>query len=85
MRTAALHILFQQGAGVVRADIHPEYDPWTVENDICLLTLDTTLQINTAVNVIRPAFTEEKFSGSARVSGWGTLSDGVKYVGAKDA
>merc|ERR1719500_1495734 len=66
----------EQGAGVARAEIHPLYDPWTAENDICLLTLDTTLQITAAVDVVSPAFTGEKFTGSARVSGWGTLEDG---------
>ena len=66
----------EQAAGIARADIHPQYDPWTVENDICLLTLDTALKITNAVDVVRPAFTGETFSGSGRVSGWGTLEDG---------
>jgi len=66
----------EQAAGIARADIHPQYDPWTVKNDICLLTLDTAFKITDAVDVVRPAFTGETFSGSGRVSGWGTLEDG---------
>ena len=66
----------EQGVGIASAAIHPQYDPWTTENDICLLQLDASLQITSAVNVVRPAVSGETFTGVGRVSGWGTLEDG---------
>merc|ERR1712215_338224 len=66
----------QQVAGVSSATIHPGYDPWTVENDICLLQLDNRLEIKYGVDRIKPAVTGEIFTGVGRVSGWGTLSEG---------
>jgi len=66
----------EQAAGIASAVIHPQYDPYTTENDICLLQLDTSMKITSAVDVVRPAVTGEQFTGTARVSGWGTLEDG---------
>jgi len=66
----------EQSVGIASAVIHPEYDPYTVENDICLLQLDKSLQMTSAVGVVRPAVAGETFSGVGRVSGWGTLEDG---------
>jgi len=66
----------EQAVGVASAVIHPQYDPWTTENDICLLQLDASLKMTSAVGVVRPAVSGETFTGEGRVSGWGTLEDG---------
>ena len=51
----------EQYAGVAGAVIHQDYDPLTFENDICLLKLDTTLELNEFVGVIRTASSGEIF------------------------
>merc|ERR1711892_1108770 len=56
----------EQAAGIASAVIHPQYDPYTTENDICLLQLDTSMKITSAVDVVRPAVTGEQFTGTAR-------------------
>ena len=69
---------FEQEAGVARAVMHQEYDPYTFENDICLLSLDANFNLDPElkVGVIRTAASGQTFTGQARVSGWGQMEDG---------
>ena len=66
----------EQEAGVEEMIVHPEFDPVTFENDICLVKLVTRLELNSEVGVIRAAAPGQSFSGSGTVSGWGALEDG---------
>jgi len=65
-----------QTIAVSRKIQHAGYDASTIENDICLLIIDTPLVFNENVQPI--AIPEEGFSatGDAVVSGWGTTSSG---------
>jgi len=66
----------EQSAGVASYQYHELYDPYTMENDICLIQLDTPLRLNSAVNVVKRAGPTDSFSGVGRVSGWGDLYEG---------
>ena len=66
----------EQSAAVGSYWVHELYDPYTRENDICLLQLETPLSLNPAVNVVKRAGPADSFSGLARVSGWGDLYEG---------
>ena len=69
----------EQTAGVGHVVVHEAYDPFTQENDICLIQLDRTLSLGGAVEVIRRAGPEDKdqfISGSGLVTGWGDLYEG---------
>lgn len=56
--------------------IHPEYNPWTIKNDICLLELKSPLEFNEYVKAVTLPTEGQTFKGKATVSGWGTLSSG---------
>ena len=66
----------EQSAGVGGYWYHELYDPYTQENDICLIQLDRPLSLSQAVNVVKRAGPSESFSGVGRVSGWGDLYEG---------
>ena len=62
---------FEQIRHIKSHVIHPGYDPTTLQNDICLLTLDTPLEFNENAKSI-PLDTVGPISGqNCTVSGWG--------------
>ena len=66
----------EQSAGVGSYWYHELYDPYTQENDICLLQLEHPLSLNAEVNVVKRAGPGDSFSEDGRVSGWGDLYEG---------
>ncbi|OCT71189.1 anionic trypsin-2 [Xenopus laevis] len=68
---------FIQSAKIIR---HPQYNSWTIDNDIMLIKLQEPAQLNSVVQTI-PLPTECAPVGSmCLISGWGnTLSSGVNY------
>uniref|UniRef100_A0A803JK60 Peptidase S1 domain-containing protein n=1 Tax=Xenopus tropicalis TaxID=8364 RepID=A0A803JK60_XENTR len=68
---------FIQSAKIIR---HPQYNSWTIDNDIMLIQLQEPAQLNNEVQPI-PLPTECPPVGSiCLISGWGnTLSNGVNY------
>ena len=58
--------------------LHESYDSWTIENDICLLELASSVSFNSHVATIGfPTANEEYPSGTmCTVTGWGTTSEG---------
>ena len=64
----------EQEKQVVSAVMHPDYDWYTFENDICLLRMDSPFVLNLEV-IIRSAAKGQKFSGRGRVSGWGVMAE----------
>jgi len=68
----------EQAVNVLQMIIHPEYDSYTIENDICLVYTSTAFQLNAKVaRVSLPAQDQEWSAGTTvTVSGWGTLSEG---------
>ena len=69
----------EQSAGVGSVVVHESYDPYSQENDICLVQLDRSLDLGEEVGVIRRAGPEDKdkfTDGTGRVSGWGDLYEG---------
>jgi len=58
--------------------LHESYDSWTIENDICLLELDSAVTFNSHVATIGfPDDHEEYASGTVcTVTGWGTTTEG---------
>ena len=68
----------EQARRVASSVMHPDYDSYTFENDICLLRMDRAFELNHEVQVIRSAAQGQEFSGKGRVSGWGMLAeDGI--------
>ena len=65
----------EQERRVASAVMHPDYDWYTFENDICLLRMDSPFVLNQEVAVIRSAATGQEFSGKGRVSGWGMMAE----------
>lgn len=72
------HDEFQGNDKVKKIKMHPDYDSWTITNDICLLHLTKPLEFNDHVNKIAlPVAGKEEEAGSVcTVSGWGTTSEG---------
>jgi len=68
----------QENIQVKRIVMHPSYDSWTVENDICLLELETPATLGSKVGTISlPSQNEEYDAGTeCTVTGWGTTSEG---------
>lgn len=67
----------EQERNVVSIKMHEDFSSRTLENDICLLEMDRDLDLNAAVaGVPMPYSMQEWNSGTATVSGWGTLSSG---------
>merc|ERR1712244_183187 len=64
---------------VKKVMLHEEYDSWTINNDICLLELESNADFgSSAIGAIGlPADGEEYSAGTiCTVSGWGTTSEG---------
>ena len=64
---------------IVKVDniiIHPDFDPETLYNDVCILKLAPSLNLNRIVKRIALPSDEQEFDGTATVSGWGTLREG---------
>merc|ERR1711915_480943 len=59
--------------------LHEDYDSWTIENDICLLELESQADFSSSVigSISLPSSMEEYPAGTdCTVSGWGTTSEG---------
>ena len=57
--------------------IHPDFDYFMLYNDICILKLASSLELNDVVKGITlPSVDQEEFEGTATVSGWGALKEG---------
>ena len=70
-----LELLFDSGLEQVRKIkshiMHPDYDTDTLQNDICLLTLDSPLELNENVNRIFLDVKDPVVDTTCQVSGWG--------------
>merc|ERR1711923_679951 len=68
----------QENIQVSRVVMHESYDDWKVENDICLLQLESSATMGSHVGTISlPSQNEEYESGTmCTVTGWGTTSEG---------
>merc|ERR1712098_63524 len=69
----------QMDIAVTRVKNHPEYDDWTISNDICILELADSADLSSQyIDVIAlPSSGEEYSAGTVcTVSGWGTTSEG---------
>merc|ERR1712228_1082530 len=69
----------QMDIAVTRVNNHPEYDDWTISNDICILELADSADLSSQfIDVISlPSSGEEYSAGTVcTVSGWGTTSEG---------
>merc|ERR1712018_896011 len=68
----------QENIQVSRVVMHESYDDWNVENDICLLQLESSATMGSHVGTISlPSQNEEYESGTmCTVTGWGTTSEG---------
>ncbi len=71
--------------------IHPDYNPFTLQNDICLLFLDSDFVLNDNVNLINLTTQNDSVveDTDCVVSGYGTLTEGglisndLQYVQVK--
>merc|ERR1719309_967238 len=69
----------QKDIAVARVNNHPNYDSWTINNDICILDLEESADFGSSVigSISLPYDGEEYSSGTmCTVSGWGTTSEG---------
>merc|ERR1712001_75657 len=68
----------QENIQVSRVVMHESYDDWNVENDICLLELESSATMGSHVGTISlPSQNEEYAAGTmCTVTGWGTTSEG---------
>merc|ERR1711981_442828 len=69
----------QADIAVSKVMLHEDYDSWTINNDICLLELESSAVFGSAVigAIGLPADGEEYSAGTiCTVSGWGTTSEG---------
>merc|ERR1712002_832514 len=68
----------QENIQVKTVVLHESYDDWNVENDICLLQLESPATMGSHVGTISlPSQNEEYESGTmCTVTGWGTTSEG---------
>ena len=55
--------------------VHPKFDLFKFINDMALLVLEEELEFNEFVGPVELPRRHEEFSGSARVSGWGTITN----------
>ena len=65
----------EQERRVASAVMHPDYDWYTFENDICLLRMDSPFVLNTKVDIIPSASQGQIFTGRGQVSGWGMMAE----------
>ncbi|WP_437314329.1 DUF1986 domain-containing protein [Sorangium sp. So ce385] len=78
---AGLHQISAPGGSVQTRSVqqivmHPDYDSWTIENDIALLRLATPLTYTVRVQPVALRSTDPPALTSARVSGWGNTFPG---------
>merc|ERR1712018_376523 len=69
----------QKDIAVTNVNLHPDYDSWTITNDICILDLEEAADFGSSVidSISLPYDGEEYSSGTmCTVSGWGTTSSG---------
>merc|ERR1719315_145240 len=69
----------QMDIAVSKVMLHEDYDSWTIENDICLLELESQADFSSSVigSISLPSSMEEYPAGTdCTVSGWGTTSEG---------
>jgi len=68
----------QENIQVARVIQHEDYDSWTINNDICLLELESSVTMGSHVAAIPlPSANEEYSEGTmCTVTGWGTTSEG---------
>jgi len=66
----------EQAVALKQIVLHEDYSPYGTINDISLLKLDGFLSFNDYVQPIALPDAGERFTGTAIVSGWGTLSSG---------
>merc|ERR1719516_406932 len=69
----------QMDIAVTRVNNHPEYDDWTISNDICILELADSADLSSQfIDVIElPTAGEEYDAGTmCTVTGWGTTTEG---------
>merc|ERR1712126_180835 len=69
----------QADIAVTRVNNHPEYDDWTISNDICILELGGSADLSSQFigTISLPASMAEYDDGTmCTVSGWGTTSEG---------
>ncbi|XP_033701520.1 kallikrein-14 isoform X2 [Tursiops truncatus] len=64
----------QQVLRVVRQVPHPQYNPWTIANDLMLLQLEQPARLRRAVRPIAVASSCASAGTPCLVSGWGTTS-----------
>ena len=70
----------EQIVAVDKIIIHPDYDIMKLNNDVCILKLASSLELNEYVKGITlPTEHHQEFEGTATVSGWGTLT----YIGGE--
>ena len=69
----------EQSVTVKTQTMHPNYNPTTFANDICILTLNNDLSLNSNVAIVNLDTTVLNIVGTYStgiVSGWGTNSSG---------
>merc|ERR550519_2058959 len=68
----------QENIQVSRVIMHEDYDSWNINNDICLLELESSITMGSHVATIAlPSSNEEYSEGTmCTVTGWGTTSEG---------
>merc|ERR1719500_1476296 len=69
----------QKDIAVAKVNLHPEYDSWTITNDICILDLEEAADFSSSVidSISLPYDGEEYSAGTmCTVSGWGTPGSG---------
>ena len=69
----------QKDIAVAKVNLHPQYDSWTITNDICILDLEEAADFSSSMigPISIPYDGEEYSSGTmCTVSGWGTTSSG---------
>jgi len=69
----------QKDIAVSRVNLHPQYDSWTINNDICILDLEESADLSSSnIGTIGLPYDGEEYSAGTMctVSGWGTTSEG---------
>jgi len=66
--------------GVLQIIDHPDYDSYTLSNDISILKLDGSVDLYSYPNIKPACLPSLPYSGGAVTSGWGTLYSGGPQV-----
>merc|ERR1712037_841974 len=69
------------GANVQAIKIHPNWDAGSMEADICLIELESSFELNSAVGSARLPLSRQNFTGEAIVAGWGATLEGGQIDG----